>query len=115
MHLNVVSALDLKLDCQDARMWHNERKPKLAARLDGHGIAGPRECLLEIELYERVLLVVVVVLHRAKEARRWWVGRGRAVALRKHDVSRHVSKASGMAAAAASAFSKVCGFLETKC
>ena len=96
MHLNVVSALDLKLDCQDARMWHNERKPKLAARLDGHGIAGPRECLLEIELYERVLLVVVVVLHRAKEGPTQWWGGAELWAVGSTSAARRFSTAAGV-------------------
>ena len=39
---NIISALDLKLDGQDARMRHNEGEAELTTRLNRHGIARPR-------------------------------------------------------------------------
>ena len=59
--LDVVAALHLELDCEDARMRHDERQPKLAARLDGDGIAGPRQRLLEVKLDK--FFVVLLVSH----------------------------------------------------
>ena len=38
---NIISALDLKLDGQDARMRHNEGEAELTTRLNRHGIARP--------------------------------------------------------------------------